>query len=316
MRHLISNYVNEESLSEDLSLTIMDTITNKPTSAHKINKKIVILVAALMLFSTFAYAAVEHMIDLHTESSDQVKSIIVNDFEFLPENHFEFEDFSVDYVPNKPVMTINTKSPLDNRISRGEYEVYSYEEMTKQVKNEYVLPEQFDDFVFNHAVIGYRVHIPTDEFLFELAKKHEDEDFYTFELEYEGPFIEWYEYTYDDTENAQYRIHLTPYVGERSYYNNQLTTYEVVPLETTEAILMLVDNMSAIQQEDKILNNEITNNYQMLWQEGDNEYMIQPSHQTRIYPDFKNHKNIFYYPDHTKDHLIILAQALNRIINK
>ena len=319
LKTLISNYVNEESFDMDMTSSVLKKIKSQKQHRKSISSRIILIAALVVLFSTVTYATVLKVIALHASTSETVKEIKITSSYDASDNIDPFEEFSETEIPTSliglPSMTINTDAPLRGRIRRGDHAIDTYDELTRSVNNTSLLAKHIDAYVFESALVNYDVIIPTDEDLLALAAKHSDEQFYTFELETRGQLIHWYEYQNENMTNATYTIQPTAYTGERSYSTDQIPEHEIVPLSTTEALLMIRDNMDFSNIGEDYSKDTIQNNYQILWQEETYEYLIRPSRSTRIYPDMMIRNN-YSYPEHTKENLKVLALSINQFLNK
>jgi len=320
LKSIISDYINEESYDIDLSASVLSKLQSPTPIKRKSLRKPLLIVAMFLVCSTIAYAATIELINLKNISgkTDLEIGIVSDDIKDVGRSdvfsEFKESDIPVD-IKNVPNMTIYTKDPTRFITRRAEKYIDDYIGLVSATDMSIYLPETIADFTFSTALIGYEIVMPTPKELSRIAAEHQSENYYTFALETKRCGIEWYEYTYKDIANAVYMVQPTYKPGTRTFNNEHIADYEIVPLHTTEGFLMIRDNMDfSGENRAEMKLNVIKNNYHLFWQDDDYEYSIRSSRTTREYPDPAK-RNIYSYPDHTKKYIEILGLEINRLLN-
>jgi len=314
LKSMISEYINESDLTTDHSDAVMEKLSTrtKNRSSKTWYRRPLLVAALLLVFSVGAYAASDIIIKLQNGEDTMAVTITENESEWLKahEDQRAIDQIipSSDYR-DKLCLVLDTADPTIYSIWNPFVSYDDYGEFIKTVDLTNCYPEVLESFILQQIDIAYGYLMPTQEELNQLASEHQGQQYFYYQLERQDPSQIVFEYKQENKENSYFEIVMI--LNEKSAVT--LSTedsgdYEVVELENAEALLYdkKVSSISYLPDNSRTLSN-YTNDYRLLWSEGDRSIVIRPANKTL---------RAYAFPDDTAENMILLAKELNRYMNE
>lgn len=295
VKKILSNHIDDVETS-DLTASIMTQIRSGPSKSKR--SPLLVAVIVLMLSTSVFGISIKliHLSEGHTVTLDEGDL-----YEPKPSPMDNFHGSTGLY--NKPGLTIYIKDPLKHSIfHHGSFMVYKINELPE------VYPNFLGDFQFNSAMVSPKaIHLSDTEIL-DIAKEHEDQDFFTIELQSEGSLIN--HITYENKETGLlYDVVPTAIKDNINLKEKAIKSYEVIE----DLFVYEQEKVEFTEINGELNTNEITNNFMVYLFIGDTCYKIKPHIKNAVYPDIKI-RHVYAYPDVTKEDLIDIATRLKENI--